>query len=94
MKYLILFILWWMPHLSIAQNGQERETEWSLRTGTSVDYKLNKKWKMDLNWESRFNDNISAYEIRSDFVTSVILIRGNFLFGIFFGFTLFFRTVF
>ncbi len=62
MKYIIPFILLWMSHISTAQNPEVRATEWSLRTGTSVDYKFNKKWKTDLNWESRFNDNISAYD--------------------------------
>jgi len=62
MKFKILIILLWMGHLSTAQNPEVRKTEWSLRTGTSVDYKFNKKWKTDLNWESRFNDDISAYD--------------------------------
>ncbi len=62
MKYIILFVLLWMSVFSVAQTVEERKTEWSLRTGTSLDYKLNKAWKTDLSWESRFKDDITTYD--------------------------------
>jgi len=62
MKYILLFILLWTSQFSSAQNVEERETETSLRMGTSLDYKFKEAWKTDLSWESRFNDNISAYD--------------------------------
>lgn len=62
MKYLALLIFASVSTLAIGQNTEERETDWRLRTGASVDYKFNKDWKTDLNWESRFKDNISSYD--------------------------------
>ncbi len=47
---------------AIAQEMDTRKTDWQLRTGGTVEYKLNKKWELDFSWESRFKKDISEYD--------------------------------
>ena len=45
-----------------AQDTEVRETDWRLRTGAAVEYALKKNWSTEFNWESRWKDNITAYD--------------------------------